>query len=52
MRNKPSEFIAWCAKTEDLGNGPLEVDFAHECHFEFGATADEALAKLKAQVFN
>lgn len=46
------KFIAWTARTEDLGDSPLDVAFDKECHFEFGQTADEALAKLKKEVFH
>jgi len=40
-------WMAWCAKTDDLKNGPLEIDDSIEVHFEFGATEEEALSKLK-----
>lgn len=45
-------FIAWCAKSDDLANGPLEVDATEEVHFEFGPTADEALGRLKRSVLS
>jgi hypothetical protein len=45
-----SEFIAWCARTPELRNGPLEVDLSEEVYFEFGSTAEEAIAKLKREV--
>jgi hypothetical protein len=44
------QFIAWCAKTDELGDGPMDVDFSLEVHFEFGATAEDALRKLKQEV--
>lgn len=43
-------FLAWCAKTPDLGEGPLDVPFELTVYFEFGSTAEEALKKLKRQV--
>jgi hypothetical protein len=43
-------FIAWCAHTPDLQNGPLEIDPDQDVHFEFGWTAKEALFKLKCEV--
>lgn len=44
--------LAWCARTPDLGNNPLEVDFAEEVHFIFGETAEAALAELRAEVLH
>jgi hypothetical protein len=46
------EWLAWCAKTDNLGDGPLSVDFGLDCHFEFGSTAEDALSKLKREVLN
>lgn len=43
-------FVAWCAKTPDLRDGPLEVDWNEEVHFEFGATEREAISRLKASL--
>jgi hypothetical protein len=40
-------FIAWAARTSDLGTGPMEVDWNEETHFEFGETAEEALCRLR-----
>lgn len=49
-RNGLPGFVAWCARTHDLGNGPLDVSAAEETHFEYGPTAEEALGKLKREV--
>lgn len=51
-RTIKGEFIAWCAKTEELGDGPLDVAFDLEVHFEFGSSEDEALSKLRKEVLN
>ena len=53
LRPSPlGKYLAWCARTTDLGNSPLDVDFAEEVHAEYGETAEEALLKLKKEVFN
>jgi hypothetical protein len=46
------EWLAWCAKTDDLGDGPLLVDLSLDCHFEFGSTEEDALSKLKREVLH
>ena len=46
------EYIAWCAHTPDLRDGPLEVDLAEEVYSQFGSSAEDALAKLKAEVLS
>ena len=46
------DFVAWCAQTPDLGNSPLEVDLSLDVRFAFGATANEALSKVRAEVLN
>ena len=51
MNHAPG-YVAWCAKTKELGNGPLEVEWGLEVHVEIADTADGALAKLKREVFN
>lgn len=51
-RTRPGEFVAWCAKTEDLGDGPLDIDPSEDVYFEFGKSADEAMTKLRAEVLN
>jgi hypothetical protein len=43
-------FIAWCAKSEHLGDGPMDVPSNMECHFEFAATAEGALTRLQAEI--
>jgi hypothetical protein len=45
-------YVAWCARTPDLHNGPLEVDWAEDVHFEFADTASEAMSRLKAYVLS
>lgn len=45
-------FIAWCARTPDLGNGPLDVDWSMDVRFAFGETAEEALAAVKREVLS
>lgn len=45
-------WLSWCAKTPRLGSGPMDVDPSQDVHFEFAATAGEALRKLKAEVLN
>lgn len=45
------EFLAWCARIPELGGGPLDIDFAEEVHAAFGQTAEEALTKLKLEVY-
>lgn len=51
-RNGVGGFIAWCARTDALGGGPLDVDGGLAVHFQFGATAEEALSQLRAEVYN
>jgi len=46
------EFIAWCAKTSLLGNGPLQVGLDEDVFCQFGRTEQEALDKLKREVLN
>jgi hypothetical protein len=46
------QFIAWCAKTAYLGNSPMDIPAHEEVHFDFGATPEEALSKLKREVLN
>lgn len=48
----PFGYLAWCAKTPYLGDGPLDVDMAIETHFVFADTEDDALRKLRAEVYN
>lgn len=45
-------FLAWCAKSPDLGENPLDPSPELDVHFEFGATAEEAIGKLKRKIFN
>ena len=45
-----AKFVAWCARTPDLGDGPLDIDPAEEVHAEFGETEAESLLKLKREV--
>jgi hypothetical protein len=42
-----SAYLAWCAHIPELGDGPLEVSRSQEVHAEFGATPDDAVAKLR-----
>lgn len=49
---KGSGFTAWCAKSEYLGNSPLDLPFDMEVYFEFGNTAEEAISKLKRKILN
>lgn len=51
-RNHGAGFIAWCAKSPHLANGPLQVDLGIEVHVRFGRTEDEALQELKAEVLS
>lgn len=46
--------VAWCARVSDdeMGDGPMEVSFSEEVHFEFGRTPEEALDKLKRKVLS
>lgn len=44
--------IAWCAKTDALGDSPLAVNLQHDVHFQFAASPREALRKLKAKVLS
>lgn len=48
----PNQFIAWCAQSDDLGNGPLDIPFDIDVHFEFASSEDEAIRKLKAEVLS
>ena len=41
-------WLAWCARTAELGNGPMDVHPRHDVHFKFGETEEEALQKLRA----
>lgn len=52
IRGIPSHaWIAWCAKgIDDLGGGPLDIPLDVEVYSQFGASRDEAVAKLKAEV--
>lgn len=52
MRDGSGQYLAWCARTPDLHEGPLEISLTEEVHFEFGATEQAALQKLKAEVLN
>jgi hypothetical protein len=45
-------FLGWCAKTPNLGNSPLEVDFNETVHFDYGETAEDVIKKLSREVFN
>lgn len=47
---KGGGYMAWCAKSPDLGDSPLSPAANVEVHFEFGATENETLRKLKAEV--
>lgn len=51
-RGMPGVFLAWCAKTTELGSGPLDVELKFDVHAAFGETAKDALSKLKREVFN
>lgn len=44
------KFMAWCAQTPVLGNGPLDVAPAEEVYFQFGDTPEYALYRLKAEL--
>jgi hypothetical protein len=46
-RRGSKKFIAWCAKTPVLGNGPLEVAPAEEVYFQYGDTPEYVLYRLK-----
>lgn len=39
-------YLAWCAKTVDLKDGPLDIPRHIEVHAEFGDSADEAVTAL------
>ena len=43
-------FVAWCAQTEVLGDGPLQVDPREVVFFRYGPTPEHALAQLKLEV--
>lgn len=45
-----SGFLAWCAKTPALGDGPLDVDRDCDVYASFGDTAEAAIAALKREV--
>lgn len=45
-------YLAWCARTPHLGEGPLDVPFEFETHAEFADTSEEALEKLRREVLN
>jgi hypothetical protein len=39
--------FAWCAKTPQLGNGPLDVPGdKHDVHYAFGPSPNAAIGKL------
>lgn len=43
--------LAWCARTPELRDGPVELlDAGEVVHFEFGATEKIALAALEREV--
>jgi hypothetical protein len=35
-----------------LGDGPLDIHFSEEVHFEFASTAEAAIAALKSEVLS
>lgn len=44
-------YLAWCAKNHaDTGDHPLDIPAEVEVHRAFGATRDEAVEKLKAEL--
>ena len=47
-----NNFLGWCAKTPNLGNSPLEVDFNETVHFDYGDTAEDVIKKLSLEVLN
>ena len=40
------KFIAWCARTTELGKGPLDIDLSETVYFAFGSTADDAVRQI------
>lgn len=44
-----SKYVAWCARTPDLGIGPIDRDL-DDCHVRFAATPEAALAGLRAEM--
>ncbi|QXX74280.1 hypothetical protein MHY1_01090 [Methylovirgula sp. HY1] len=49
-RTPGEAFLGWAAKTEDLGSGPLEVDFSLDVFFEFGDNLNVLFETLEAQI--
>jgi hypothetical protein len=46
-------WLAWCAKTPELGDNPLEIDPSNpDVYFEFADTEEQAIAALKREVLN
>lgn len=44
-------FLAWCAKTPNLGHNPLQCD-AEIVHFELRPTAEAAITALQKEVLS
>lgn len=41
------QYVAWCAQSKRLGDGPYNVGVGATVEYEYGATQEEALTKLK-----
>lgn len=52
LRNGQPGVMAWCARSSELGDGPLDVDFSLETHFTFADTEAAALKSLREEVYS
>ena len=46
------DFIAWCARTPALGSNPLEVGGGRPALYAWGASKEDAIAKLCREVLH
>lgn len=44
------QFIAWCARTPNLGSGPLDISAQFDTYVKFGETQGEAIEKLHREI--
>ena len=45
-------WLGWCAKTSDLGNGPLDIAANEDVRFEYGPSEEDVLSRLRIEVLN
>lgn len=52
LKSPREKFMAWCARTPLLGDGPLDISIYDDVHVEFGPSADAALKKLQRSLLH